>query len=61
MPEVEKDTSPERPSRKKKMRLSPPNIDRYLQMKWGLALLGKERSAEYLEWLREKTGRKAQQ
>jgi len=46
---------------KKKLRFSPPDIDSYLQMKWGLALLGEEKSREYLAWLREKLGQKAKQ
>ncbi len=46
---------------KKKLRFSPPDIDSYLQMKWGLALLGEEKSREYLAWLREKLDQKAQQ
>ena len=39
---------------KKKMRFSPPQIDLLLQMKWGLSLLGEEKSREYLVWLKEK-------
>jgi hypothetical protein len=54
-------TSTDRPTREKKRRFVPPEIDRFLQMKWGLALLGEERSREYLEWLREKMDRKAHQ
>jgi hypothetical protein len=27
-----------------------------LQLKWGLALLGKERSREYIRWLKSKIG-----
>jgi hypothetical protein len=54
-------TSADRPTREKKRRFAPPEIDRLLQMKWGLALLGEERSREYLEWLREKIGREAHQ
>jgi hypothetical protein len=56
-----KDASADRPSRQKKMRFSPPEIDRRLQLKWGLALLGEERGREYLAWLQEKLGRKAHQ
>jgi hypothetical protein len=54
-------TSADCPAREKKRRFAPPEIDRLLQMKWGLALLGEERSREYLAWLREKLNRKAQQ
>lgn len=30
---------------------SPPEITPYLRLKWGLALLGKEKAAEYLAWV----------
>ena len=43
---------------KKKTRCSPPDIDSYLQLKWGLALLGEDKSREYLAWLREKLDQK---
>ncbi len=49
-----KEACSDRVSNKKKMRSSPPEIDRHLQLKWGLALLGEEKSKEYLVWLREK-------
>jgi hypothetical protein len=51
---LKKEARPDRVPNKKKMRSSPPEIDRHLQMKWGLALLGEERSREYLAWLKEK-------
>jgi len=57
----QKDAAPDRPPSKKKRRPSPPEVDCYLQMKWGLALLGEERSTEYLAWFQEKIGQKAQQ
>jgi len=31
---------------------APPEIEDCLRLKWGLALLGKEKAAEYLAWLR---------
>lgn len=34
----------------------PPPIDPQLRLKWGLALLGKEKAAEYLAWLRARSG-----
>jgi hypothetical protein len=55
------EASPDHRPSKKKLRCSPPDIDRHLQMKWGLALLGEEKSREYLAWLREKLGQAAQQ
>ena len=39
---------------KKKMRHSPPQIDLFLQLKWGLTLLGEEKAKQYLEWLHAK-------
>ncbi len=57
----QKGTAPDHPLRKKKMRFSPPEIDHSLQLKWGLALLGEERSREYLAWLREKIDQTAHQ
>ena len=56
-----KETCPDRRTSKKKMRFTPPEIDRDLQMKWGLALLGEERSREYIAWLREKIDQTAHQ
>jgi hypothetical protein len=53
--------SADRPAREKKRRFASPEINKLLQMKWGLALLGEERSKEYLAWLYEKLNRKAQQ
>ena len=50
---------PERPAREMK-RFLPPKIDHYLQMKWGLALLGEEKGREYLAWLQKKLDRNAQ-
>jgi len=44
-------TSPARRSREKKKRLSSPEIDKYVQMKWGLALLGEEKAKQYLAWI----------
>lgn len=40
----------------KKDILQPPEIDRDLRLKWGLALLGKEKATEYLIWLRIRLG-----
>lgn len=40
----------------KKGILQPPEIDPARRLKWGLALLGKERAAEYLVWLRTRLG-----
>jgi hypothetical protein len=34
----------------------PPDIEPQLLLKWGLALLGKERATEYLAWVRERLG-----
>jgi len=34
----------------------PPPIDPQLQLKWGLALLGKEKAAQYLTWIRHRLG-----
>ncbi len=56
-----KEACPDRLPSKKKMRFTPPDINRDLQMKWGLALLGEEKSREYLAWLREKLGQDANQ
>lgn len=44
-------TSSARRSREKRKRLSSPEIDRYIQMKWGLALLGEEKAKAYLAWI----------
>lgn len=38
--------------KKPKTILLPPPIDPHIRLKWGLALLGKEKASEYLAWLR---------
>src|ERR1700730_13842155 len=43
-----KDLSSEHPLGRKKIRYSVPKIDRRLELKWGLALLGEERAKEYI-------------
>jgi hypothetical protein len=50
-----KDLSPEHSLGQKKIRYSAPNIDGYLRLKWGLALLGEEQAKEYLAWLVDTT------
>lgn len=57
----DEETLPDHRPSKKRLRFAPPDIDSYLQMKWGLALLGEEKSREYLAWLREKIGQKDRQ
>ncbi len=57
----QKEACPDHRPSKKKMRMSPPDIDRDLLMKWGLALLGEDRSREYLAWLRQKLGQDVHQ
>ncbi len=52
----QKEACSDRLPSKKKMRFTPPEIDRNLLMKWGLALLGEDKSREYLAWLSEKMG-----
>lgn len=34
----------------------PPPIDPQLQLKWGLALLGKEKADQYLAWIEHRLG-----
>lgn len=46
-----KESSPEHPPGRKKVRYPVPKIDRHLELKWGLALLGEEKARQYLDWL----------
>jgi len=52
--------SPARRAREKKKKLSSPEIDRYIQMKWGLALLGEEKAKAYLAWIQARLDAEAQ-
>jgi hypothetical protein len=38
----------------------PPVLPAEMQLKWGLALLGKEKALEYLKWLTERIERSSQ-
>jgi hypothetical protein len=49
-----KSVTPHCPNTQKKN--LPPPIDPQLQLKWGLALLGKEKAAQYLIWKRHRLG-----
>jgi hypothetical protein len=40
------------PRRVRKSRCKPPIIDDSTRLKWGLALLGKDKADQYLAWLR---------
>ncbi len=51
--------SPARRAGEKKKKLSP-EIDRYIQMKWGLALLGEEKAKAYLAWIQARLDAEAQ-
>ena len=55
-----KDPCSEHPLGLKQSKYSVPKIDRHLGLKWGLALLGKERGKEYLQWLQNKLNRQPQ-
>jgi len=48
------DGAREHPLRKLQVKPAPPTIDWRLQLHWGLAVLGKDRSQEYLAWWQAK-------
>jgi hypothetical protein len=39
---------------KQAKRLGAPFLDPLVQMKWGLSLLGEEKAAQYLAWMRKR-------